>query len=141
MFKLDPEIAAPLGAMTQAGSQAQPALNDLTDMREVTNAGLTAMFARLPDAANVRASSYEVPTADGSSISLTWYEKGQVAQGAAVVYVHGGGMIAGSAVIYDRLLRHYVELSGVSFLAVGYRLAPEHRQAGLAHDVMTTIGW
>lgn len=141
MFKLDPEIAATLAAMAQTGSPPQPTLADLAGMRALTDAGLAAIFARLPDAPVVEARTFTALAADGSAIPLTWYEKRDAGQHAAVVYVHGGGMIAGSATIYDRLLRHYVALSGVSFLAVHYRLAPEHRTAGLVHDVVAAIGW
>lgn len=46
--------------------------------------------------------------------------------GSAVIYFHGGGMICGSLDIYDPMTRHYADLSKVPFLAVEYRLAPEH---------------
>lgn len=136
MARLDPEIAAALVAMAQAAAGvAQPALDDLDGQRAFTNAGLTAMFARLPDTVEVRTVSVEAPI----PLSWSWKEGGQT--GAAVVYVHGGGMIAGSIAVYERLIRHYVELSGASFLAVGYRLAPEHRDTGLARDVLSAIRW
>jgi acetyl esterase/lipase len=142
MLKLDPEIAAALVAMAQAAAgQTQPALDDIEALRDYTNAGLGAMFARLPDAPNVRTSSYSAAAADGGSIPLSWYWKDGALPGAAVIYVHGGGMICGSTSLYDRLVRYYVELSGVSFLSVGYRLAPEHRKTGLAKDIFTAISW
>src|SRR4051812_42349575 len=132
MFKLDPDIAAAFAAMAQAAAaQPQPALGDLEGLRAYTNAGLGAMFARLPAAPNIRSSTHVVAGTDGGSIPLNWYWKAGAATGAAVIYVHGGGMICGSSALYEPLVRHYVELSGASFLSVGYRLAPEHRQAGL----------
>ncbi len=136
MARLDPEIAAAFVAMAQAAAGVvQPALDDLDGQRAFTNGGLTAMFARLPDAPNVRTISVEAPI----PLSWSWKEGGQT--GAAVIYAHGGGMIAGSLAVYARLIRHYVELSGASFLAVGYGLAPEHRDAGLARDVLSAIRW
>jgi acetyl esterase/lipase len=141
MFKLDAELAAVFAAMAQAaGGQAIPALDDLVGQRAYTDAGLSAMFARLPETPNVRAASYSVDV-DGGSIPLTWYWREGAASGAAVVYVHGGGMIAGSTAVYAPLVRHYVELSGASFLSVGYRLAPEHRDSGLARDVLAAVAW
>jgi acetyl esterase/lipase len=134
--RLDPEIAAAFAAMAQAAAgMVQPAIDDLEGQRAFTNGGLTAMFARLPDTLEVRTVSVDAPI----PLSWSWKEGGQT--GAAVVYVHGGGMIAGSTSVYRRLVRHYVELSGASFLAVGYRLAPEHRDTGLARDVLSAIGW
>lgn len=137
MFKLDPDIAAAFVAMAQAAASGppQPAIDDLEGQRAFTNAGLTAMFARLPDTLEVRTVTVGAPI----PLSWSWKEGGQT--GAAVVYVHGGGMIAGSTTVYQRLIRHYVELSGVSFLAVGYGLAPEHRDSGLARDVLAAIRW
>jgi acetyl esterase/lipase len=142
MLKLDPELAVVFAAMAEAAAgQAMPALDDLEGQRAYTNAGLAYMFGRLPDAPNVRSSTYKLPAADGGSIALDWYWKEGAETGAAVVYVHGGGMIAGSIAVYEPLVRHYVELSGASFLSVGYRLAPEHRDTGLAQDVLAAIGW
>ncbi len=134
--RLDPEIAAAFVAMAQAAvGVVQPAIEDLEGQRAFTNAGLTAMFTRLPDTPDVRTISVDAPI----PMSWSWKEGGQT--GAAVVYVHGGGMIAGSTTVYERLVRHYVELSGASFLAVSYGLAPEHRDTGLARDVLTAIRW
>jgi acetyl esterase/lipase len=48
------------------------------------------------------------------------------ATGPAVLYLHGGGMISGSVALYDGPVSRYVSSSGVSMLAVDYRLAPEH---------------
>lgn len=143
MFKLDPEIAAAFVAMAQAAAGqneasagvTQPAIDDLEGQRTFTNAGLTAMFARLPDTVEVRTVTVDAP------IPLSWSWKEGAQTGAAVVYVHGGGMIAGSTAVYQRLIRHYVELSGASFLGVGYGLAPEHRDTGLARDVLAAIRW
>jgi acetyl esterase/lipase len=141
-MKLDPEIAATLVAMAEAaGGRLPPPADTLPELRAQTDTGLGAMFARLPAAPDVQVRRFAATASDGAAIPLGWYEKAGSTGGAAVIYVHGGGMIAGSTSVYDPLIRHYVALSRVPFLAVGYRLAPEHRDTGLARDVLAAVAW
>ena len=137
----DPEIAEILAAQANAQRDA-PKLppGDPLAIRAVTNHALQAMFSQLPSTANVTVRQLSVPV-DGDSLPLLWYVKDGQGPGSAVVYVHGGGMICGSAEIYDRLVRHYVECTGVPFLSVDYRLAPEHAGVGLSSDVLTALKW
>ena len=48
-----------------------------------------------------------------------------------VVYLHGGGWTIGSLESHDRMCRRLADGSGAAVLAIDYRLAPEHRWAGL----------
>lgn len=138
---LDPEIAALLAAAAQTGArQDMPPPGDVMALRAFTDASLGAMFARMPDAPDVAMTAYAAEV-DTGKIPLRWYSKNGVSSDAAVIYVHGGGMVAGSAPAYDRLVRHYVQLTGVNFLSVDYRLAPEYRTSGLAHDVFAALQW
>jgi acetyl esterase/lipase len=45
---------------------------------------------------------------------------------AAVLYLHGGGMILGSVPIFDGPVSRYVAHTGVPMVSIDYRLAPEH---------------
>src|ERR1700684_3576288 len=45
---------------------------------------------------------------DATKILLRWYEKDGAAPGAAVLYLHGGGMIMGSVALYDGPVAQYV---------------------------------
>jgi len=45
--------------------------------------------------------------------------------GSAVLYAHGGGMILSNVGIYDGPVARYVSGTGVPFLSVEYRYAPE----------------
>ncbi len=49
------------------------------------------------------------------------------ADGAAVVFFHGGGWVLGSRATHDGTARHLAERSGATVYSVDYRLAPEHR--------------
>jgi acetyl esterase/lipase len=83
------------------------------------------------------------PTSDGNDeIELRWYTNGGTAPGSAIVYAHGGGMIGRSLDLYDKVVCRYVRRTGVPFLSVGYRLAPEATSStGLAEDVFTALKW
>ncbi|GAA3399653.1 alpha/beta hydrolase [Paenibacillus hodogayensis] len=59
----------------------------------------------------------------------------------AVLYVHGGGFVAGSCDIYRDLAGRVAEASGVKVLTFEYRLAPEHPYPAAEEDVLTAYRW
>ncbi len=87
------------------------------------------------------------------SIELRWYTKTTWAgaepasqagaePGSAVVYAHGGGMVLGTLDLYDELIAWYVDRTGVPFLSVGYRRAPdEGTGTTLSQDVFAGLTW
>lgn len=58
-----------------------------------------------------------------------------------VVYLHGGGWVAGSAQGFDALCRTLAQRSGCSVLNVDYRLAPETPFPGGLHDAEDALRW
>ena len=46
--------------------------------------------------------------------------------GPALLWIHGGGYVGGSARLDDKLCRRFAEQLGIVVAAVDYRLAPEH---------------
>lgn len=46
---------------------------------------------------------------------------------SALLYFHGGGWVIGSISSHDRLCRAIASSAGCAVIAVGYRLAPEHK--------------
>lgn len=141
-FSLDPEIAAVLEAQAHAATQAGvvlPAPGDALGLRALVDPTMSHTFEALPDAAAVTTTTITIASNNGAEIESRWYAPEEPGAGAAVVYVHGGGMICGSVEIYDRLLRYYVQTTGVPFLAVDYRIAPEHRGATAAEDCLAAL--
>jgi len=58
---------------------------------------------------------------------------------AALVYFHGGGLVAGSLDSHDGICRSLCRASTCRVLAVDYRLAPEHRfPAAIADSIAAT---
>jgi acetyl esterase/lipase len=143
-WTIDPEIAPVLVARANAAQAAgivAPSRGDALALRAMIDPTLMLSNGALPDAPDVESTAHYATTADGSQLELRWYTCGKVAGPAAILYVHGGGMIAGMLDNYDRLVRFYVQLTGVPFLAVGYRLAPEFPDTVPANDAFVGVQW
>jgi acetyl esterase/lipase len=137
-LQLDSDITAALAASAEAATAiGLPERDDALALREVTNQTLAILFANLPCAPNVKTTS----VGDVAAVPMRWHTRGDDKPGAAIVYVHGGGMIAGSVDIYEPLVRHYVQLTGVPFLAMDYRLAPEFHDTTPVEDAFAATRW
>ncbi|HWD88345.1 MAG TPA: alpha/beta hydrolase [Mucilaginibacter sp.] len=141
-FAFDPEVGAAIAALVAKSPSPQiPERGDWKSVRETGNAGWRLWANAAPDYPDVRKKSFFTNTQDGASIELRWYTKEGSKPGSAVVYAHGGGMILGSLDVYDFVVSEYVSKTGVPFLAVDYRLAPESKGTMLAEDVFSGITW
>ncbi len=58
-----------------------------------------------------------------------------------LVYLHGGGWVAGSIATHDHLCRALTAASGVAVISVDYRLAPEHPFPAAVDDAMAAALW
>jgi acetyl esterase/lipase len=101
------------------------------------------MATLTPASSGVTIASFATHSSDGGGqIELRWYTKVGAEPGSAVVYAHGGGMIGGSLDLYESVISWYVSATGVPFLSVGYRLAPEAAHStALAEDVFSGLAW
>jgi hypothetical protein len=57
------------------------------------------------------------------------------------VFFHGGGWVIGDLDSHDELWRILANRSGSIVVAVGYRLAPEHRFPAAVEDGCAVAGW
>jgi acetyl esterase/lipase len=141
-YKLDSEIAAALTALAaQMGAVPVPERGDWKALRDRGNAAHALWAAASPTYANVETKSFFTESVDGAEIELRWYQKRGSRPGSAVVYAHGGGMILSDVDKYDRVVSAYVDGTGVPFLSVNYRLAPESRGRMLAEDAFAGLTW
>jgi acetyl esterase/lipase len=125
-FSLNPEVAAGFAALDESFGEVKPmAVGDVAGRRSVYDPLQRVILTQLPFPDDVTITDYETTTEDGAHLLLRWYAKVDVSPGAAVVYAHGGGMIASCVEIYDNVVAHYVSATGVPFLSVEYRYAPE----------------
>ena len=116
------------------------ATGDAAALREILDHGLAQMNG-LPADPTVTATTHRTTTADGHELELRFYEKAGSFPGSAVVYLHGGAMLAGSVDLYDPLVRASVAWTGVPFLAVDYRLAPGVPAGTPAWDALLGLQW
>ena len=84
---------------------------------------------------------FSVRSHDGTDILLRSFHKRGSQPVSAALYVHGGGMLLGSVDVYDEILRRYVSASGVTLLAVDYRLPPEHPHPTPVEDCYAALRW
>lgn len=59
--------------------------------------------------------------------------------GAAIIYCHGGGHMAGSVSVYDPICRRFAEACGRTLISVEYRLAPENPYPAALNDLISVV--
>lgn len=139
--KFDPQIEVALAGEQGDWALAPSPRGDWQQMREYAETMFKAAAASssLPD--DVTVSIHEAQSRDGNAVAMRWYQRGVSAPGSAVLYIHGGGMISGSAEYYDAIVAQYVSITGVPMLSVDYSLAPEHPHPRPLEDCITALSW
>lgn len=141
-FSLDPEVGAGLAALfAEAGDAQPPVVGDVASRRENVEGLQTMVHGLLPMPADVTIQDFHATTEDGASLLLRWYSKDGVNPGSAVLYCHGGGMILSNVGIYDGPVARYVAATGVPFLSVEYRYAPEFPAPTPVTDCYAALQW
>jgi acetyl esterase len=79
-----------------------------------------------------------VPGADGS-LRIRLYSPATADLLPALIYFHGGGLVAGSLETHDRICRALSQAGGVRVVSVDYRLAPEHRFPAALEDASAAV--
>jgi acetyl esterase/lipase len=139
---MDPAFRAVLDTFTDGSEQADPpSPQDALALRALIDESMTLTFADSEPAPDVTSREFATEVADGATIALRWYERTGSAPGSAAIYVHGGGMVAGSVDAYDPFVRQHVQWTGVPMLAVEYRRAPEATGETPARDVLAALSW
>ena len=142
-FTMDAEVAAVLeAALEKNGPPPMPPVGDV-QTRRVTLDAMLGYFNNQaqPIADDVTITDHEITTADGATLLARWYRRPSNATGAAVLYLHAGGMIVGSVPIFDGPVSRYVARTGVPMLSVQYRLAPEHPHPVPVEDAYAGLTW
>lgn len=142
-FTMDAEVAAVLqAALERNGPPPTPSAGDVQTRRVTLDAMLEYFNNQAqPLADDVKITDHEVTTADGATLLARWYRRPASDTGAAVLYLHGGGMIVGSVPIFDGPVSRYVARTGVPMLSVQYRLAPEHPHPVPVEDAYAGLTW
>jgi acetyl esterase len=106
---------------------------------EERRAGLSALmqFGGAP-AAVARVEDRAMPSPDGE-LRVRLYSPAAANDLAALIYFHGGGLVAGSIETHDGIARKLANCSGARVISVDYRLAPEHRFPAALVDAATAV--
>ena len=141
-FTLDAQVAAVLAqAIEQNGPPPAPPAGDVAGRRAALDAMLEYFNNHAQPAGKVDMSDHSVVAADGATLLARWYRQPSSGSRAAVLYLHGGGMILGSVPIFDGPVSRYVDRTGVSMLSLEYRLAPEHPHPTPVEDAYAGLVW
>src|SRR5208283_697347 len=131
---LDASLQAFLEGMRSAPPLETLPMAAIRDMMRVMGTDPTAPQDVLADdltipgpAGPLRARRYRPPGARGT--------------GAGIVYFHGGGFIGGDLDSHDGACRRLCRASNVRFLAIDYRLAPEHPLPAPFDDAEAAVRW
>lgn len=62
-------------------------------------------------------------------------------KGKALLYLHGGGYVIGSAISHAHMVARLAEAAGVVAINLDYRLAPEHLFPAAVEDAVAAYGW
>ena len=144
-MQYDREFATAAGPiLAMAAAAPKPAVHDVEGRRAGMQA-LMALINMIPPTPDVKTTEYKIKSYDGVEIivyhyGLTTAEQG-TKPGPALIHVHGGGMIAGSASEMSPGCRALVSASGVQAFDIEYRLAPENRHPTLVEDSYAALLW
>ena len=134
---LDPAVQRFL-AILGAGQKARDGLPPVAERRK----NFTALLAMAGTKANDTVVACDkLFQSDGHEIPVRLYEpvRAGAAAGPLLVFMHGGGFIAGSIATHDGICRALAEHSGVRILSVDYRLSPEHRFPAAIEDGVAVL--
>jgi epsilon-lactone hydrolase len=118
----DPEIDA---VRAMLASRPRPA--DLRERRR----RLDDLGAQYPLPADVRV---EPMIADG--VAMEWTQTPSADPARVIMFLHGGGYISGSLTSHRHMIAQAGREAGAKTLAIGYRLAPEHRFPAAVEDAL-----
>ncbi|KAK3319742.1 Alpha/Beta hydrolase protein [Cercophora scortea] len=139
---LDPDFARVLAILPAPPPQPTTALS----LRAQINAGFNPILTSytVPPSVIETVIHIPIPSSPDTTIALHRFTPStppSSAPTAAVVYAHGGGMIAGAAAHSRPALVPLVLATSATFYSVEYRLAPEYPFPTPVEDVYTALEW
>lgn len=143
-FKYDPEFSqAAAPGLAMFAQRPQPKVHDVETHRTNLDTALRAKGANAPQYP-VTETIHKVKTRDGTTIDVIQVSpQHRKPNGAAVLHIHGGGMMSGSAQVWVEagMVLALASATGADFFSVEYRLAPEHQLDGLVNDCYDALEW
>lgn len=142
-YQLDAEIGeAMANFMTQHPPGQFLEKGDWKMLKETLNEFYKNLSQNILAPTDVSKQDFSIQTSVGTAIKLGWYSPSNKAvSSSAIVYIHGGGRVAGSLELYDSIVSQFAHLSGVPFLSVDYHLSPEAQGETQAEEAFSALMW
>ena len=142
--KLDREYAIAVEALGETG-RLLPSLpvGDIAGRRQRFNARIQRSLSTAPPTPNIVRTAHQIPTADGTTITLHEYRPKNAPPkiSPAIYHVHGGGMILGSVSAFAPTIAARAESYGLPIFSIDYRLAPENPHPVPVNDCYAGLSW
>lgn len=149
--RIDPETIGPLDRFLQlVGPRGFASIPDIRDRRAKAAELLEMLATDLPALETVSAEDRVIPgAADAPEVAVRVYRPVEavpspaapVPSPAALLFIHGGGMVMGTLDTYDAEARSLTDAVGCNVVAVDYRLAPENPHPALVEDCYAALVW
>jgi acetyl esterase len=133
---IDAALRSFLDEQSVAAGNLNPAV--MTDKERVQIVRLPESRAFIPGLPNM-VELREVKIAPSLSVRL--YLPSQAKSLPVLVYLHGGGWVAGSVETHDPFCRLLSEAAVMIVVSVEYRLAPEHPYPAALDDALIAVEW
>ncbi|KAI8714169.1 Abhydrolase-3 domain-containing protein [Fusarium sp. LHS14.1] len=144
-LKFDPEfldaIQPHLDELKELG---KPAINDVEGQRARYNRETKLVNDFMPDTPCVDVVEHQVQSYLGGNITVFEFRahsKQPLSLTAAIIHIHGGGMIAGQVMDSSKMLKDLTTETGLPVCSVDYRLAPEHPHPVPVEDCYAGLEW
>lgn len=135
LTNVDPALRSALDAM--------PAMDlsvDLPALRARMEKVNAPLRAKLPEIPEVTSTDHLAP--GEVDVPVRVYERiERTRPAAAMLWIHGGGMIFGSVEGDDFLCRTMCRMTGAVIVSVDYRLSPEHQHPAHVEDAYAALRW
>ncbi len=135
---LDPH-AARLLHMLAAGETAVAGRPSPQDRRESLRA--LAELTATPPLPDVQVEPFACPAVDGATLHLRRFSPAGNGSRPAMLYLHGGGWVAGDLDTHAGVCGALAASSGCSVFALDYRRPPEHPFPSPIHDALDALAW
>ena len=93
------------------------------------------------DIAPAKVRELTIPGGDGQAMQARVYQPVSSRELPVLLFLHGGGWIAGDLVSHDPLCRDLMLASGCVIVSIEYRLAPEHKFPAAPRDCYSALQW
>lgn len=133
---ITPPVQKRLNAWKEASSSFGPLLMGKSGDWKSVRENYVGVLAQHPTPYGVSITQFSMGTIPATIVTPDNVEAGRV-----LLYIHGGGYIAGSPAAYHGLAGHYAKLLKAVVYMPDYRLAPEHPFPAAIEDTLESYQW